>query len=66
VENVKETWADATTADGQSAGDGDLVGIIVRHALMEEAIISRMATALAANDKDTVFSLAAALVGQSK
>ena len=45
---------------------GDLIGIIVRHGEIEEAIISRMAAAVAKNDKDEVFALAAELVAFQK
>lgn len=40
----------------------DLISTIVRHAFLEEAIIRRIADAVANGDKDTVFALAVELV----
>jgi hypothetical protein len=40
----------------------DFVGIIVRHAFLEEAIIRRISDAVAIEDKDAVYALATELV----
>lgn len=61
--DFKDTCAD--TAEPAPEG-GDLIGVIVRHAFLEEAIIQRMSVAVAAKDKDAAFDLCAELIGESK
>lgn len=49
------------TVEGLPDGT-DFVGIIVRHAFLEEAIIRRISDAVAIKDKDAVYALATELV----
>jgi hypothetical protein len=60
---LPEVCPDVPVPHGETPPDGtDLINIIVRHAFLEEAIIRRIADAVAKGDKDTVFALAVELV----
>lgn len=60
---LPEVCPEVRTLQQQSPPEGtDLISTIVRHAFLEEAIIRRLADAVASGDKDAVFALAAELV----
>lgn len=58
----EEVCPDAPVPQDDNPEGTDLISTIVRHAFLEEAIIRRIADAVAQGDKETVFALAVELV----